>query len=86
MTLSLSSSVRPFVRTLFFSLVLLASVVYFECHKMSERVSRNFQGCFKEVLRTFWESFEGVSRNFQGCFKEVLRVFQESFKKVSRMF
>ena len=36
---------------------------------------KEFQWCFKCVLR-----------KFQVCFKEVLRVFKESFKDVSRKF
>ena len=47
-------------------------------------VKRKFQGCFKEVLRVFTESFKGVSRKFQGCYSEVSRVFRESLKDVSR--
>ena len=54
-----------------------------------------FQGCFKEVSRTFQQSLKGVSQKFPGCFKKVSSMFQESFKgfkdeksfmDVSRMF
>ena len=34
--------------------------------KSLEGVSSKFQGCFKEVLRVFTESFKGVSRKFKG--------------------
>ena len=74
MTLSLSLSVRSFVRSsvrpFFFLLVSLEFVVH----------------CFNRVSRVFLGSYKGVSRTFQGCFKEVSRVFQESFKEVSRKF
>ena len=74
MTLSLSLSVRSFVRSffrpLFFSLVSLKSVVHLESHKAS-----------KSVKGTQWESL-CVSRVFQGSFKGVLRVFQGCFKEV----
>ena len=64
-------------------------------------VSREFEGCFKEVLRVLTESFKGASRKWKGlfqksfkgvsrkierCFNEVQLVFEESFKDVSRMF
>ena len=72
MTLSLSLSVRPFVRpsvrTLFF---LLMSLKFLLVLKSFNGVSRLFNGCLKEV-----------SRMFQGS----KRVFQESFKVVSRKF
>ena len=42
---------------------------------------KEFQWCFKKVLRVF-----EVSRVFQGSFKEVSRKFQGSFKEVSRKF
>ena len=48
-TKSVRSSVRSFVRTLFFSLVSLKSVVHLECHKASKRVNVFFKG----VLRVF---------------------------------
>ena len=51
-----------------------------------KEVSRELQGCFKEVFRVFHRSFKCNSRKFQECFKKVLRVHQESFKGVSRKF
>ena len=86
MTLSLSSSVRPFVRPLFFSLVSLKSVEHLECHKASKSakgtqwesmcISRVFQGCIKGDSRKFQGSFKVVSRVFQGCFKGVHGCFK----------
>ena len=75
MTLSLSSSVRVFVRP----------SVPFSSFSVLEVSScpKEFQCCFKEVLRVFKGCIKGVSRVFQGCFKEVSRVFQESFGGVS---
>jgi len=37
-----------------------------------------FQGCFKEVLNVFQESFMGVSRKIEVCLEAFLRVFQRS--------
>ena len=45
-----------------------------------------FQGCFKEVIRVFTESYKGLSGKFKGCFKEVFRVFQGSFRQFSSVF
>ena len=52
-------------------------------------VTREFQGCFKEVLRVFQGSLKDVSRKFLGCFTEVsgmfpksCKIFQESFECV----
>ena len=56
--------------------------------KSSNGVSRKlegclkFQGCFKEVLRVYTESFKGALRKFQRCFKNVCRVFQGRLKGV----
>ena len=44
---------------------------------MFEGVSKVFQGCFKEVLEKFQETFKGLR-----CFKEVTRVLKESVKCV----
>ena len=78
------SSVRPFVRSFvpffFFSVLGVLSS------------PKEFQWCFKKVLRVFevsrmfQVSFKGVYRKFQGCFQKVSRVFQGSFKSVSRKF
>ena len=46
--------------------------------KEVSRLSRKFQGCFKDAV--FQGSFKGVSRKFQGCFIEVSKVFQGRFK------
>ena len=43
-------------------------------------VFRKFQGCFKEVLRVFTESFKGVSSKFKECFKDISRLVQGSFQ------
>ena len=42
-----------------------------------------FQGCFKEVLRVFSESFKG---KFPECFKSVSRKFQECLRKFQGYF
>ena len=46
-----------------------------------------FQGCFKEVLGVFRETFKGDSRELQVCFKKislnVSRMYQESLNEVS---
>ena len=47
------------------------------CQESFVEVSREFQGCFKDVSR----KLKGVSRKFHGCFKEVSRAFQGSFKE-----
>ena len=40
-------------------------------------VSREFQGCLKEVLRVFQEIFKDVSGKFQGAsFEDVSRKFE----------
>ena len=74
MTLSLSLSVRPFVRSLvrsfvpFFPLVSLKSVAHLEGFKEGSCV---FQGSLKGVLRKFKVCFKKVSSKFKGVFKEV---------------
>ena len=98
MTLSLSSSVRPFFRSsvpFFISLVSLLSEVYLECYKVFKECSYQWEsigvsrvfvpGCCKEVLRVLTKNFKGVSRKFKGCFKEVSTVFQGSFWEISRV-
>ena len=86
MTLSLSSSVRSSVRTLFF---LLVSLKFFLVLKSFNCVSRKFkecwkfQGCLKEVSRMFQGSIRGVYRKFQGYLKGVSRKCQECFKEDS---
>jgi len=71
---SLSPSVRVFVRTLFFSFS-----VFGVCSAL-------FQGSFKGILRKFQGCFKDTSRVFQGSFKKVSRVFQGSFEGDSSKF
>ena len=78
MTLSLSSSVFPSVRPLFF---LLVSLKFLLVLKSFNGVSRQFEECLK-----FNGSFKEVLRLFQGCFKEVSRVFPGSLREISRVF
>ena len=87
MTLSLSVSVRPFIRpSPFFLFVSLEFAVYLE-------VSWVFQGCFKGITnkfgvvsRAFQSKFKSVSRVIQGCFMDVPRLIYGSFKGDKRMF
>ena len=57
----------------FFSLLSLES--------LSIRVSTDFEGCFKEVLRIFDEFLKGISK-IEDCFEGVLKVIQAYFKGV----
>ena len=70
----------------YFLLVSMESALPLDVSRMFQDILRKFQGCFKEVSRTFQESFKGVSRKFQDCFKKLPRMFQDSFKGVSRKF
>ena len=72
MTLSLSSSVRSFVR--------LHPFFSFSVPRVLSS-PKEVQWCFKKVVSVF-----EVSRVFQGCFKEVSRMFQGSFKEVYKKF
>ena len=55
-------------------------------HESIKGVSRKFEGCCKEELGLFLETFNGDSRGLQGYLKEVQRMFQGSFKDVLRKF
>ena len=51
---------------------------------MFPRVSRVFQGCFKEVSGAFQESFKSVSGEFSAGFKFLFKGVQRCFEEVSR--
>ena len=71
MTLSLSSSVCPFVFPFVCSLFfLLVSLEFYLVLKCVNGVLRKFRGCLK----------------FQGCFKDVSRMLQGSFNGIYKKF
>ena len=74
MTLSLIPFIRPSVTKEFF-----LCQKSFNCVSRVFKVLRKFQGCFKEVLRVYTESFKEVS---QECFKKVLTKIEGGFKGI----
>ena len=82
MSSSRSDDVTKFVRSHFFSFSVLGVL----------SSPKEFQWCFKKVLRMFevsrmfQSSFKGVYKKFKGSLKGVSRKLQECFKEVSGKF